>query len=349
MSSLSCTEESLNGNSVILTRPSATSLSGLLPFSPWQKTLWRDIGRAGRDIVKRRQRSVFPLGGHTAVTHSLVRGLRDSNIWIPTNPSTLKGCRLSQIGVLSGRITLAWANAYASSHPGVELVVGPNVFVTPRSQLEDLLAPTVKRIIVPSHWVKEFYAAEEPHIRDLVHIWYAGVDTEFWAPNSGDQSTRQSCLIYVKNTDESVVVPVSRYLESHGFGTKILHYGRYSPHQYRRVLADVSAVVVLGGYESQGIAMFEAWSMDKPTFVRVDESRRPKIVPKLEHLDPEQFFCPYLSESTGAFWRNLDELMHLMFTTRMHIRDPRGWVLENARQGQTAIRYVDLLRQPRSV
>jgi glycosyltransferase involved in cell wall biosynthesis len=156
----------------------------------------------------------------------------------------------------------------------------------------------VDGIIAPSSWVCELYAQRASIQRAKLHPWPAGVDTDFWKPDLS--RTRDSILIYVKGNYSDTQLEIVRQSLS-GFQAKIriIRYGSYTLDEYRDALQAAIAMVCLGGTESQGIYLIEAWSCGVATVVLSTDA----FVQKGKRYPASS--APYLSEVLGQFFHDL--------------------------------------------
>ena len=296
--------------------------------------------------------------GHPSVTRSLLRGLQINGVNFTYNSRFYD--ETHRWGILSSKEVL---RAALSSHvvrkysqQDVDLVVGPNVANDPRT-IQDLLRhPSVTSVVVPSRWVATAYINAVPELDGSLAVWAAGVDETFWSPQHSRHRSG-TLLVYLKagSSHNSLVLQVMETLKQRGYGIAVIEYGRYSKRQFRSVLNQVEAVVWIGPSESQGIAQFEAWSMNVPTLIfrstGTRESRvqgRYKTDSWTDHWEPG-IESPYLSAETGSFWSTKDELLDKLMRFRRRLLSPRDWVLTNATDRISSQRYVELFRKTPSI
>lgn len=206
------------------------------------------------------------------------------------------------------------------------LTVGPSFF--PDDPL--LSSAPVDWYLVPSQWVLE--SVTPMPLKAKTRIWMAGVDTYFWKPEPDQLKPANYGLLYLKNSDERTKRLCREILELSSVSWTIVRYGRYSQQSFLRQLRRSSFMVVLGGSESQGLAHFEAWSTNRPTFV-FDPCEPVAIQTKQQTLRLESGSysrSPYLSELTGSFWSSLSELKSLIDNLSNKNYEPRKWVIQNA-------------------
>lgn len=305
-----------------------------------------DLGRRALRSWRRRDITEMAYGGHSAVTRSLHRGLRNLGIdfTLNRNFSVKKSCRL--VVVLAGSETLEWALWLAKKTRITSLLVGPNVTTLPSELGGAFTESSIRKILVPSQWVANLYQKDMPEIAKKLAVWSAGVDEEFWNGRQASHDSRRlvRCCVYVKNASASEISSVRQVCRSLGWKTSLIRYGAHSRRLFRKTLAKSSFLIYLGGSESQGLAFFESWSMGVPTFVRsnYDQGVPPRFRETLGTID-EEVYCPYLTISTGAFWGNLDELRTTLVNYSSTNFDPRAWILENATETVSARNFLTLV------
>lgn len=211
-------------------------------------------------LAMRRFRRQAEHAGPRAVAGSLIEGLARVGVEMPveTEVGELSGV----VGALSGSPDQLCAVAEARRRGQVgRLVMGPNFFTLPSDVRERDLA-CIDAVIVPCRWVADLYAADAPAIADRIAVWPAGVDTQRWQPGSG---RRGSVAIYDKVFDQQLVTRCIAAVSRARLTPEVVRYGAYTQGHYRDVLGRSRFMVWLSRSESQGIALFEAWSADVPT------------------------------------------------------------------------------------
>lgn len=255
--------------------------------------------------LKRKISGVVP--APSQITRSLLGGLalQDKVTW--AHVANYRGERARTIYVVHDHHAVEAAIKAKRAGLCDRLVIGPDGIIP---------APEVDVFILQCEWWREYQTKLMPAIADRVVLWPCGVNPTYWKPPEG---RRQKVLIYEKRRP-GVARQLAALLESAGYKSVIVVYGTYTLESYRRDLASAFACIVVADQETQGVAMYEAWSMNVPTFVEKYE------------WDPN-FGCrcsasPYLSEMTGTFWEDQGELPRLLASAGQYA--PRQWVLENA-------------------
>jgi len=256
-----------------------------------------------------------PVGGHYAVTRSLVAGLRRIGANFVFTPQLRKTKARTAI-VLAGVAELKSAIAWRRQNGCEILLAGPNVVEVPRDADGILLSPEIDGVIVASDKVRGQYEREAPQLTGRVHVWPAGVDENYWMPSG---RPRDSILIYNKRLP-GLSEKVGTLLRQSGYRCVMIAYGdhrrdKYRPREFRAALDRAYLCVILSLNESQGLAAAEAWSMDVPTFAY----RAPGMEAPI----------PYLAAATGRYWLSTDELLAKVADFPAQHYTPRSWLLEN--------------------
>lgn len=287
--------------------------------------------------VSRRLRGRHSNRGPEAVLRSAVRGLTLCGVQVTVNPA--RRDLSSVVVVLQGLQALEQAIELRKRGEIKVLLAGPNLTDAPRLHGELLSSPWVDQVLVPSKWVERYYALAEPRLEDRMSLWFAGVDTSFW---SGATTYRDQILILDKASDQesrSVVREVSVTLQSRGL-VRTIQYGKFTQQEFRSWLSQAKLLVYVSRSESQSIALAEAWSMDVPTLVWRCEG--------FEHHGEwiPSSSAPYLSESTGAFFKDVNQLSGIVNECARHSSDkrsPRAWVDSNMTDEHSGRRLLDIV------
>ena len=277
------------------------------------------------------------LFGHTSVNQNLIRGLQSLNAEVQFN-SKFKNSSQS-IGVLAGSYAL---KKIISRSDSTTVVAGPNFY----SDEPLLLNPKVKLSLVPSNWVINMINTS--NLYEKTRVWAVGVDTEFWKPikNRKNLNEVRHGLIYVKSNSAEISSLQKSIMNLSGFKWSLIRYGAYRRIEFKRLLSEVDFCIYLGSSESQGLAQFECWSMDIPTFV-FDCQRDITVQLKITtvKLRANQYsVAPYLNSATGSLWHDMTELETLINYSKPERFTPRIWIKENATLSISAEKYLKHLR-----
>jgi hypothetical protein len=207
------------------------------------------------------------------------------------------------------------------------LVAGPvnALFADERDGI--LLSPEIDRLIVAHEWQADF-VREFPAVYAKCRACPCGVDAEWWKPTARTETP--TALVYWKSGDEAFCERVEQIVRACGLEprrVRSMHgeHAIFSAADYRQILGQSAIGVFLSTFETQGLALAEAWSMDVPTLVWDPQGE----AQWRGRSFTSRSSAPYLTAATGRTWRRLDELEAAL---RSALADrsafhPRDWVL----------------------
>jgi hypothetical protein len=149
--------------------------------------------------------------------------------------------------------------------PHTPMIFGPALYNHP---VEDEALPrrhAIRRIVVPSAWVKEMFSKSWP---TLVSVWPVGIDTGRWTP-SGDVRD-VDVLVYEKLFRDperhkvELVEPLLAELRRQGLAVEYLRYGYYRESELFALSRRTRAMIYLSPHETQGIALEQMLSANVP-------------------------------------------------------------------------------------
>ena len=327
-------------------QPTLTVLT--LPILPAPRRAYQSLRGAVRSVVKPGVPIPGPsrYPGHFALVRSVVEGLRSIHADFNFNPR--------RFGELA-RIVYAPANealrqAMSLKRRGIVdyVVAGPvNALFADESD-GVLLAPEVDLVIVPSEWTVDFYQGF-PALVSKSRVCPCGVDAGVWKPAGGTKE--RTAVVYWKSGDERFCEAVEGIVRRCGLEPLRLEsrhgeHGLFKPAAYRDALERSVVGVFLSTFETQGIALAEAWSMDVPAVVWDPQAEA--------HWRGRPFTsrssAPYLTPSTGVTFRALDDLEDVLRRAlgSLGAFHPRAWVLEHMTDAVCAEMLYSLIRREAS-
>jgi hypothetical protein len=244
--------------------------------------------------------------------------------------------RNSRVWIGSGPIVKSKLENVKFLRPA-KFILGPNLDIH-NPHVRTLLEGIENAIfLVPSEWVLNYYVEVLGIAHSKIQVWAAGVNTEMWKPRD---TKKNMVLIYQKGNYQEFGVQISKILNLLGYEVSILRYGTYAQSTYLDLLNRCKFAVFLSGTESQGLAQFQAWSMDVPTFVL---AQRSYIDPKSSDRIIAASSSPYLTDATGSFFemRDAEASIH-KFVEKLDSFAPRKWVLANYSDDKTAKEFLQL-------
>ena len=315
------------------------------PIPGERQRLTREVRRRVRRWVKPGAPlpSASPYPGHFALVRSVVEGLRTIGADFNFNPGRLNG--LARVVYAPANEALLQAAEWRRLGRIDYLVAGP-VNALFADECDAILQnPAIDRLIVAHRWVLEFFR-DAPGLRAKSAACPCGVDADVWKP-SGRAERKRAALVYWKSGDETFCEQVERVVRMCGLEPRRIcsrpgEHAMFSPVDYRRVLDESAIGVFLSAFETQGLALAEAWSMDVPTVVWDPQG--------MAHWRGRSFTshssAPYLTPATGRPWRTLDELepaLRGVLADRSSFQ-PRAWVLANMTDAICSAALLNIIR-----
>lgn len=261
--------------------------------------------------------------GHPDVTRSLIEGLKQVDIPFNYNPSQIKDIG-DVVVVLAHTEALRQAIRLKKEGKIKFLLAGPNLVVLPKDHNYLITANEIDICLVPSPQTGKIYVSQAETLKDRVHAWPAGVNSNFWIPLDKRKNTK-NVLIYWKNESESFCKQVETILKKFNWDPLRIKYGKYNHVRFKEILEFSRFAVFISKSESQGLAMVEAWAMDVPTLCW---NPKEKLISGIVYPYSS---CPYINDSVGKDWYTFSELENIICNIDFLITtfSPRAWVLKN--------------------
>ena len=325
-----------------MARPFLTVLTAPVPGA--RQRLIQDLRRRVRRIVKPGVPvpAVSPYPGHYALVRSVVEGLRAIGTDFNFNPR--RPSEVARIVYAPANEALLQAAALKRDGRIDYLVAGP-VNALFADECDGILrTPEIDRLIVAHEWAAGLIG--DAPLRAKSRACPCGVDTEAWRPSGGERTS--TALVYWKSGDEAFCEQVERIVRACGLEptrVRSLHgeHAMFSPADYRQLL-DLSAIgVFLSTFETQGLALAEAWSMNVPTVVWDPQGTAVWRGRSFESRSS----APYLTPATGRLWRTIDELEPVLrgaLAERSSFR-PREWMIANMTDAICSAALFEIIRE----
>lgn len=256
------------------------------------------------------------------VIGSLLRGLRalgiphDFNNWADIG---------DLVYVNSDTALLVRAMELKRNHKIKRLIAGPNLVVR-ANDLNGIIARSeIDMYLVNSQWTHRAYLEDMPSLRNRLHIWFAGVNTDDWIP-AGHKEASRNVIVYWKTESEDFCHQVESMVRKYNFNPIRIRYGFYQKDEYKHAANEALFAIFISRSESQGIALLETWAMNVPTLVW-----NPRELAAHGRVYNEVSASPYLSAATGSEWKTFSQLELLLqqIDQLLPTYTPRQWVLEN--------------------
>lgn len=269
--------------------------------------------------------SASPYPGHHSLVRSVVEGLRAIGADFNFNPRRLGD--LARVVYAPANEALLQAIAWKQAGRIDYLVAGPVNALFADETGGILLRPQIDRLIVAHQWQADFVAGD-PAAHAKCRACPCGVDVEWWKP--GARPDTNLALVYWKSGDEAFCAQVEAIVRACGLEprrVRSLHgeHAIFAPADYRALLAESVIGVFLSSFETQGLALAEAWSMNVPTVAWDPQG----TAQWRGRTFQSRSSAPYLTPATGRTFRTLDELepaLRAALAGRASFR-PRQWML----------------------
>jgi glycosyltransferase involved in cell wall biosynthesis len=323
-------------------RPYLTVLTA--PVLPAPRRLHEALRGAIRAVVKPGvpipRPSPYP--GHFALVRSVVEGLRAIRADFNFNPRSFG--ELARVVYAPANEALRQAIELKRRGAVDYLVAGPvNALFADESD-GILQAPEIDLVIVPSDWTIDFYRAF-PALVGKSRVCPCGVDAELWKP--AGRAKEPAAVVYWKSGDERFCEAVEAIVRRAGleplrFRSKHGEHGLFTPAAYRDALDRAAVGVFLSTFETQGIALAEAWSMNVPTVVWDPQGQAEWRGRGFKAGSS----APFLTPSTGVAFRTIDELEPALGAAlaALDAFQPRAWVLKHMTDAVCSERLYRLIR-----
>ena len=326
----------------MMPRPFLTVLTAPIPSGP--RRMYQAARRRIRPLVKPGAplpvMSRYP--GHYALVRSVVEGLQAIGADFNFNPRRARDL---------GRAVYAPENAALRQAAALKregrieyLAAGPVNALFADENDRVLFLPEIDRLIVASEWVKAFYE-DAPELVVKTRVCPCGVDADFWKP--GPSRERRTAVVYWKSGDAAFCEQVETIVRAAGLEPRRVQSGagehaHFTPEQLRSVFDDAAVAVFISAFETQGLALAEAWSMNVPTL-----AWDPRGIAWWRGRSFQSgSSAPYLTAATGRLWQSLDELEPLLRETLAERESsrPRQWVLEHMTDAICSAALYDIIR-----
>ena len=216
------------------------------------------------------------------------------------------------------------------------LLLGPNIHFENAEIAEIVQGWDKRKVIVPSEWVREYFTSTGIEEEKNLVVWAATVNPDAWRPI---ENSREFILIYLKNTSkETLVENLVNHLNSINQKYSILTYGQHTTKLFKSELQRSKAAIWIGGSESQGLALLEAWFMNVPTLVL-----KCNVFKDAANLEFPASSAPYLDTTCGEFFSDDQNIGALFdsFSSNLDKYAPRAWALENFSHAKVLANLVD--------
>ncbi len=277
--------------------------------------------------------------GSVRIPDALIRTLIKNGVALSQNRFEVTG-DLDTVVVIKDVRCLRWAIDQKRAGTIRRLIVGPFIATIPSEYDEILLSPEIDALLFLSEWHRSLFHRLAGREVPESHVWFAGVDTEWWHLSTIPRGQRDQVIIYKKAVPSDVFRLCQKLIEKRGLKAKVVEYGHYAPEEFRKELAKSQFVVFLSQSETQGLASFEAWSSDVPT-IHYD----PGVMSFLGQQFQGASSCGYLHPEVGRRFAGPDDLKERFdeFADQMASLSPRRHVLGRYTLQHSASHFLSIV------
>ncbi len=278
------------------------------------------------------------VGGGVTLPKSVVEDLRQRGL--PFSENDFSSARSYKVClVLRDVECLRWAIREKSAGRIDRLIAGPLIVNFPDEGGGIAEDPLIDLYLLPSEWIKNLFLRLS-HVAMRIQVWPLGIDTKYWSPALKPPRTK-TILVYDKNPEPHIRAAVLRELTEQGLAYRWLRAGQFERDEFRELLRGSRAVLFLSRTETQGLAMFEAWSCGVPTF-----HWNPGSLKLMSRTYPGASSCPYLSPSCGLDFKDEADLKvrFQRFLSEIDLYRPRAFVEADFQLSTTVDRLLSLAR-----
>ncbi|MBD81629.1 MAG: hypothetical protein CL840_22105 [Crocinitomicaceae bacterium] len=212
----------------------------------------------------------------------------------------LNATGIDQIYVFKDVLALEWALEQKKKDPKLKITAGPFIVNHPAERKAIVEDERIDKLVFFSQWHQELFKSFSEKVQLKQNFnWFCGVDTNYWVRPKN--SNGKKVLVYSK-TNPEVSEQIKKILTNKGIEFEEIVCGNYTPEQFKSSLFNSQLVIFVSKTETQGLAIFEAWSCNVPTF----------------HFDPgvwkyqgytynKASSCPYLSDQLGRTFEGTDD------------------------------------------
>lgn len=265
------------------------------------------------------------VGGSIEIPRNLIHELKRQNVNFSLNDYQ-DNKFYDVVVVLKNLDACRWALEQKKRGYIKYLLVGPFISTLPSDNHSILETPLIDRLIFLCDWHRKIFYGLYGQRQIPSSIWYAGVDAERWQPLRNPQNkAKKYVLIYKKWPIPQLTNQIEAYFEMHQIPYKIIQCGAYKVSDYQSLLAGASMTLFIAHSETQGLAIFESWSMNVPTM-----HWDPEFMDYYGVHFPNSSSAPYLTDELGIKFKDFTgfERQFEKFYRQCVNMNPRKVILE---------------------
>jgi glycosyltransferase involved in cell wall biosynthesis len=231
---------------------------------------------------------------------------------------------------------LRWAIEKKKKGHIKKIVTGPFISTLPTDNHGLLDDPHIDELIFLCDWHRKIFFEHYKFKNKKSFIWYAGVDTNRWQPDLAE--IKDTVLIYLKWPNPELADHIQNFMIKNNIKYETIKCGFYQPDEYKEKLKKAKCVIFIAHSETQGLAIFEAWSMNVATF-----HWDPGFMNYYGKIFDGSSSAPYLTDELGDKFKNAEEFDEnfLKFLNTTQKLNTRSIVSEKYTLAKSAQLFVD--------
>jgi len=308
---------------------------------------WFLLDRYPRKLIRRILRGKSQPGGVMIIALQLMKGLDQLNVPYRFNDHRYIRKNPQEIACVIGKPHLL--EKYQWKNP---ILFGAGIFSHPSDHPELFKKhPSIQKILVPGNWMESMF---QPFYGDKVSIWPAGIDTEYWKPES--KSNEFDFLIYNKirwdkeNITQSLLKPILNVLQMQSLTFQIINYGSYTKELLRSKIGQSKAIIFLCEHETQGFAYQQILATNTPILAwdKGEFWEDPSYYPHKVQYKPVSS-VPYWDDRCGVKFKTADEFTVQLNSFLKLLSEkqfaPRSYIIENLSLEISTSKYLEIYQQ----
>jgi glycosyltransferase involved in cell wall biosynthesis len=232
------------------------------------------------------------------------------------------------------------------AYPTKRFIFGPHFSVFPDENLLEQINHKHKNAIYiqPSDWARDAWINMGANQYLPIHTLPFAVDTELFQPIPNIEKTE--VFVYHKTRHPMELEWIRKFLHSKNITFTLFDYGKkYEQNDYIKCLQNAKYGIWLGRHESQGFALEEALSMNKPLLVWDVTSMNQEYGYHYENITATTI--PYWDERCGESFTHPSQMEETFerFVNRLDEYKPREYILENLSVEACSKRFLELIEK----
>jgi hypothetical protein len=190
---------------------------------------------------------------------SLKHGLRELKVPHKFNPWRKYS---EYVLVLNSAEALVWALSQKAQGNFKIVIAGTGISDLPSDNNRLLTNPAIDMVLLPTEIVRAKWIAQDQYFAGRSMVWSAGVPVKKPCKNPSG-----ICVVYSRDTEEKLFSHIMDTLWAHKVPIVVSNYGQFRSREYGRILKKSKFIIYLDKFDTQPLALYEAWMADVPSLI----------------------------------------------------------------------------------